>query len=74
MSEYMDAPPPVYTAGPKNGTNGTNVSGCGLVRGICRSDRLNIDWVERAGDRRSPPRDNETAANLSSEVGYGEGQ
>ena len=25
MSEYMNAPPPVYTPGPKNGTNGANV-------------------------------------------------
>ncbi|KAF9779218.1 hypothetical protein BJ322DRAFT_1113570 [Thelephora terrestris] len=25
MPEYMDAPPPVYTAGPKNGVNGTNI-------------------------------------------------
>lgn len=48
MAEYMDAPPPVYTAGPKNGTNGTNVSGCGIVyRGDCfLFDPLEcVDWL-----------------------------
>jgi len=25
MQEYMDAPPPLYTAGPRNGTNGANI-------------------------------------------------
>jgi len=40
-----------------------------------RSDlfEIYIDWVQRAGNRRSPPRDDETAAGLSSEVEHWEG-
>lgn len=47
MAEYMNAPPPVYTAGPKNGTNGANVGGYRLFHQTNSADlnRLNVDWV-----------------------------
>lgn len=53
MQEYMDAPPPVYTAGPKNGTNGANVGGRGIAHrkrimvlfGLTLVEYIHADWV-----------------------------
>lgn len=65
----MDAPPPVYSAGPENGVNGTNVGGtqeayCSQIWNLT-APFLNADWIKRARDRRSPARDYETIARLS---------